>query len=283
MSIRELLKETVALLYDNNREEKAAYDLLQDTMQLESYQIYSMLDEEIEAELINEYRMKVSRYLDGEPLQYILGYEMFLGRNFSVDKRVLIPRYETEELVENILYHIDDYFSEYQEIKVADIGCGSGAISISLDLEEPKTKVIGCDISKVALEVAKKNNDLLNAKVKFMQGDLLQPLISANIKLDILVSNPPYIPNEENIALSVKDYEPNIALFGGHKGIDFYIEIFKDAKKILNERALLAFEIGHQQKADLLNAATTFFEDAKMEVLKDINGKDRMLFIYLNI
>lgn len=283
MTIRELLSEAVAKILANNQEERAAYELLKACLKKEPYEIYAMLDEKVELELFEEYHKKLAIYLSGKPLQYVLGYETFFGRDLLVNEKVLIPRYETEELVENVLYHIDDYFEDYEEITLVDIGCGSGAIALTLALEEPKTKVIATDLSVAALQVATENAQKFNAEITFLQGDLLQPLIDKQIKVDILVSNPPYLPDDEPIATSVKDYEPNLALFGGNEGLDFYQRIFKEAKQVLKERALLAFEIGYKQKDELIKLAQSQFGDCEITVLKDINGKDRLLFIYQNI
>lgn len=282
MTIRELLNESIELLIKNDREERAAYELLKNVLNLESYELYSKLDDSVEEEAIIKFNEMFDEYVAGRPLQHILGYETFLGRDIIVNEDVLIPRYETEELVENILYHIDDYFEEYNEIVVADIGSGSGAIALTLALEEPKTKVYGVDISLEAIETALKNSSKFDAEVKYFQGNLIDPLIENDIKVDILVSNPPYIPNNEHVEDNVKDYEPNIALFGGFKGLDFYERIFEKAHKVINERALLAFEIGHNQKEELSELVKKYFND-EFEILKDINGKDRMLFIYHNI
>ena len=120
----------------------------------------------------------------------------FFSRDFIVNEDVLIPRYETEELVENILYKIDDYFEDYESIDLCDVGTGSGAIMISLALEESKLNVVATDISKEALEVARLNAQELGQILKFYQGDMLEPLIDREMKVDIFVSNPPYIPVE---------------------------------------------------------------------------------------
>lgn len=283
MKLKDILKETSEKLIAHNLEERAAYELLKNCLEIPSYEMYNRLDEEVASDVVAKYEELIKEYVDGRPLQYILGHDVFFGYEIKVNENVLIPRFETEELVENILYHIDDYFSDYEEIKLVDIGCGSGAIALALDLEETKTKVYASDISSEALEVAQANNDLLNAQVTFMQGDLLQPLIDQQIKVDILVSNPPYIPNEEAVDALVVDNEPHLALFGGKDGIDFYVKIFKDAHHILNERAILAFEIGHQHKDLLVAAIKEHFGEVDYQVLKDLSGKDRMLFIYYNL
>ena len=215
--------------------------------------------------------------------KYIKGKETFFSRDFTVNENVLIPRYETEELVENILYRIDDYFGDYERIQLCDVGTGSGAIAISLALEEEKLNVVATDISHEALEVAKLNAQQLGASVKFYQGDMLQPLIDNDMKFDIFVSNPPYIPNEQDIENVVKDNEPHIALFGGNDGLYFYRKIFASVKDVIQEKALLAFEMGFDQRALMEQAVEYYFPHTPYEIIKDINGKDRMLFIYYHL
>ena len=115
-----------------------------------------------------------------------------------------------------------------------------------------------------------------------MCGDMLEPLIERNIKVDILISNPPYIPSDEAMEDSVVNYEPHVALFGGEDGLKFYRIIFEHAKKVLKDKAMMAFEMGYNQKEALSAEARKYFPDAKIEVIKDMSGKNRMLFIYLN-
>lgn len=222
----------------------------------------------------------IKRILNDEPMNYILGYSYFYGYKFIVNKDVLIPRPETEELVCLILSKYDEYYKG-QKINICDVGTGSGAIAISLKKEEDNLNVFASDISKEAIEVAKTNAKENNADIKFMCGSMLQPYIDNNIKVDILVSNPPYIKQDETLEASVIDYEPHVALFGGDDGLKFYREIFENAHKILNEKGMLFFEIGYDQKQNLTVLANKYFENAHIEVLKDINGKDRMLFIKL--
>lgn len=283
MSIRELLNFSNEQTLANNKEERAGYELLKALLNKESYELYAMLDEQVDPKVEKEFKDKLAIYISGTPLQHILGYETFFGRDMMVNEDVLIPRYETEELVENILYHIDDYFSDAKEILIGDVGSGSGAIAITLALEEAKAKVYGSDISEDAIKVAKANSEKFSADVKFMVGDLLQPFIDNNLKLDIFVSNPPYIPNEQFVEDTVKEYEPNVALFGGEDGLDFYRRIFKDVDQILKDKAILAFEFGYDQKEIMEKAVKEYFPNYEYEIIKDMNGKDRMLFIYKNI
>lgn len=242
--------------------------------------LYLEKDNEADERVVNKFNAGVKRLLNDEPLNYVLGYSYFYGYKMIVSKDVLIPRFETEELVGKVLAFYDEFFPK-QEVEVADVGTGSGAIAIALKKEEPRMKLYATDISKDALEVARKNAKINDADITFLQGSMLDPLIENNIKLDILVSNPPYIKLDEVLETSVKDYEPHVALFGGEDGLKFYREIFKKANKVLKDKALMFFEIGYDQKENLTNLARQYFKDAEINVFKDINNKDRMLMIKL--
>lgn len=282
-TVKELIKQAESRLDDSNKDVNVAKVLFYHLANKEPHELYLMYDEEVDKDLEKQFLMGMEEYYNGRPIQYIKGVETFFGRDFKVNENVLIPRYETEELVENILYRIDDYFSGYKNITLCDVGTGSGAIAISLALEEPKLKVYATDISDLALTVAKENANNLKADVEFLAGDMLQPLIEKNLKVDIFVSNPPYIPQEQEIEAVVKDNEPHVALFGGNDGLYFYRKIFEGVNELLNERALLAFEMGFDQRELMEEALQKYFPNNPYEIIKDINGKDRMLFIYRNL
>ena len=282
-TVKQLIKEAESRLDDNNKDVNVAKVLFYHLANKEPHELYLMYDEEVDKDLEKQFLMGMEEYYNGRPIQYIKGMETFFGRDFKVNEDVLIPRYETEELVENILYRIDDYFPGYKNITLCDVGTGSGAIAISLALEEPKLKVYATDISDLALTVARENADNLKANVEFLAGDMLQPLIEKNLKVDIFVSNPPYIPQEQEIEAVVKDNEPHVALFGGNDGLYFYRKIFEGVNELLNERALLAFEMGFDQRELMEEAVHKYFPNDRYEIIKDINGKDRMLFIYRNL
>ena len=283
MILRELIRQSEAMLDEKDKDCNVAKVLFYHLAHKEPHQLYLMMDEEVDEELLKQFQDGMQRYMNGEPIQYINGKENFFSRDFIVNENVLIPRYETEELVENILYKIDDYFDDYSSIDLCDVGTGSGAIAITLALEEPKLNVVATDISEEALEVAKANASELDAQVTFYQGDMLEPLIDRQQKFDIFVSNPPYIPQEQEIESVVKDNEPHVALFGGNDGLYFYRKIFKDVRHVLKDRALLAFEMGFDQRELMSQAVEQYFPGIPYEIIKDINGKDRMLFIYYHL
>lgn len=283
MILRELIRQSEAMLDEKDKDCNVAKVLFYHLAHKEPHQLYLMMDEEVDEELLKQFQDGMQRYMNGEPIQYINGKENFFSRDFIVNENVLIPRYETEELVENILYKIDDYFDDYSSIDLCDVGTGSGAIAITLALEEPKLNVVATDISEEALEVAKANASELDAQVTFYQGDMLEPLIDRQQKFDIFVSNPPYIPQDQEIESVVKDNEPHVALFGGNDGLYFYRKIFKDIRHVLKDRALLAFEMGFDQRELMSQAVEQYFPGIPYEIIKDINGKDRMLFIYYHL
>ena len=283
MILRELIRQSEAMLDEKDKDCNVAKVLFYHLAHKEPHQLYLMMDEEVDEELLKQFQDGMQRYMNGEPIQYINGKENFFSRDFIVNENVLIPRYETEELVENILYKIDDYFDDYSSIDLCDVGTGSGAIAITLALEEPKLNVVATDISEEALEVAKANASELDAQVTFYQGDMLEPLINRQQKFDIFVSNPPYIPQDQEIESVVKDNEPHVALFGGNDGLYFYRKIFKDVRHVLKDRALLAFEMGFDQRELMSQAVEQYFPGIPYEIIKDINGKDRMLFIYYHL
>ena len=240
--------------------------------------LYLEMDNEVDKELLEDFDKGIVRLLDGEPLNYVLGYSYFYGYRFIVNPDVLIPRPETEELVGLILSQYDEYFKG-EKIKVCDVGTGSGAIAIALKKEEHNLDVYASDISAEALEVAKINAQNNECDIHFLEGSMLEPYIDNDLKFDILVSNPPYIKSVEKVDSAVLDYEPHVALFGGEDGLKFYREIFENAHKILNKKALAFFEMGYDQKEALSALARDYFNDVDIKVFKDINGKDRMLML----
>lgn len=242
--------------------------------------LYMEKDNKADVRVQKRFIEGVEKLKENEPLNYVLGYSYFYGYKMIVNENVLIPRFETEELVGLVLSKYDEYFKG-QRVNLADVGTGSGAIAIALKKEESNLNVCASDISFDALNVAKQNAKNNDADITFYQGSMLEPLIENNVKLDILVSNPPYIKQDEVLDPSVKDYEPHVALFGGNDGLKFYRMIFENAHKVLKEKSMLFFEIGYDQRENLTALASEYFKNAHIEVFKDINKKDRMLFINL--
>ena len=240
--------------------------------------LYLDIDKEVNPDVYELFTKGMERIMNNEPMNYVLGYSYFYGYRFIVNDGVLIPRPETEELVGLILGKYDEYFNG-KSIDLCDVGTGSGAIAIALKKEEERLNVYASDISEDALKVARLNAQNNDAKVEFFQGSMLEPFIERDIKVDILVSNPPYIKTVETIEASVYDYEPHVALFGGEDGLKFYREILQNAHKILKPKGFIFFEMGYDLKDSLSALAKEYYPESRIEVYKDINGKDRMMMI----
>lgn len=206
-----------------------------------------------------------------KPAQYILGFEDFHGLRFQVDERVLIPRPETEELVELILAE-----NPKTELKVLDIGTGSGAIAVSLKESCPLWQVTASDLSVDALELARENAKLNQVDISFIQSDVFEVISDS---FDIIVSNPPYISeNDKNeVGINVLASEPKMALFADEDGLAIYRQIIERAAKHLSPQGKLYFEIGYKQGSDLKKLLSLHFPDKCVRVLKDQFGQDRMV------
>ena len=238
-----------------------------------------MTDEEINClnEKIYEYI-----YLD-KPVQYILGYSYFYGMKFNVTKDTLIPRFDTERVLEEALDVINNYIKEksLNKIDIVDIGTGSGIIAITLKKYlGNKANVDAIDISQKALEVSKTNAILNNVEVNFIENDLLS---SINKKYDVIISNPPYIDkNELELSLmgsDVKKYEPALALYASDKGMHFYIEILKQSFNNLKKNGIIIFEIGYNQEYLMKDLVMKYYPNSKHYCLKDYNNNPRVYVI----
>ena len=279
MNYQKLIQEAENLAIEYEKEESAVYLILEHVTKWSSTELYLQLHKEVSKEVYESFYQIYHRYIyKNEPVQYLIGSSCFYGYSFKVNENVLIPRYETEELVEKILYCYDQHYKG-QRVDVCDLATGSGCIGVTLALEEPNMKVVATDISKKALEVAKENSLTMGASIEFLEGDMLEPV--KNRKFDIFVSNPPYIPEDEEVMSLVKDNEPHIALFGGKDGMKFYRIILSGVKPLLKDKAVICFEHGYNKKEEMILLAKEYFPNARVEVLKDMEGKDRMTFIYV--
>ncbi len=231
----------------------------------------------ISRETYSQYWAIITELLTGKPIQYILGEESFYGYSFEVNEHVLIPRPETEELVHYALQRANQLFED-RVIQVADIGTGSGAIAVAFKKERPTAKVTATDFSEKALEVAKRNAERNEADITFMHGDMEEPLKSQ--KWDIILSNPPYIAEHEKSVMSptVYDFEPQTALFAEEDGLYFYRRLADNLSPLMNRPALIGFEIGYQQGVIVQGYLQKSFPEATVEIVQDINKKDRMIF-----
>lgn len=276
----EALKWASSFLTQQGRDENAGELLLRHYMGVSRSSLYASLRDELSEEVWQSFQKAVHLHVVGEPVQYIIGYEEFYGRRFMVNKEVLIPRPETEELIVEALKRISMLFEKDESLKAADIGTGSGAIAVTLKLEKPSLAVTATDIAQESLAVAQHNANMLGAEIEFIQGDLLQPLINRGEKFDVILSNPPYIPlkDVENMSVVVTEHEPHRALFAGEDGLDLYLRMMEELPYVLKRKALVGFEIGAGQSEAVSNMLRTAFPQSKVDVVYDINGKDRMVF-----
>lgn len=219
----------------------------------------------------------LERLKNGEPVQYIVGDTNFYGNIIKVNKDVLIPRPETEELVEKTYNYIKDIFNN--DIDVLDIGTGSGCIPITLKKLLPTSNLTGVDISEKALKVAEENKIINNVSITFLQSDIFK---NVKGKYDVIISNPPYIREDEEIMDIVKNNEPHLALYAKDNGLYFYKEIIKEAHNYLKDKYIIAFEIGEEQGSDIVNIAKEYFPDSKVILEQDLRHLDRFVFIIKN-
>ena len=237
------------------------------------------LNDIVDIEIETKFKELLESLEKGEPLQYALKNTNFYGLDFYVDKRVLIPRFETEELVSNTNNYLNKNFSN--NIKVLDLCSGSGCIGLTLKYLNKNLDVTLSDISIDALEVARINQERLGLDVKIIESDLFQNI---HDKYDLIIANPPYISyQDEKIERLVFDNEPHLALFADNNGLEFYDKILSRCENYLNDKYLIAFEIGYNQEDDVVNLANKYLENIKIITKKDMEGKPRMVFIFKNI
>lgn len=209
--------------------------------------------------------------------QYIVGNVEFYGNILNVNPNVLIPRFETELLVEKTIHYVKQFWrKDDSNFKILDIGTGSGCIAIALK-KELNCDVTGIDISNEALDVARSNAIENQVDIHFIQSDIFSDV---NDTFDIIISNPPYIREDEEIEEIVKNNEPHLALYAKENGLYFYKKILEKASKYLNDKFLIAFEIGYEQGEDIKNLAYKYLQDIEVAVEKDYSDKDRFVFIY---
>lgn len=233
--------------------------------------------ESLNIDMLNQFQQGIQQHImTGVPYQHLVGWAEFYGRPFQVSPDTLIPRFETEELVE---WLVNDLQNTQQTI--VDIGTGTGAIAITLKKECPQHELIMTDIYQPTLDMAILNAKTLDVHITSYLGDALQPLIDAHQLVDVIVSNPPYIACEEAQQLSktVIDFDPHRALFAEHQGLAIYERIIRQALQVLNPQGRIYFEIGYQQGQAIKAIVLKYYPHATVEIRQDLNGKDRMIKI----
>jgi len=263
-----------------------AYMILEYLLNKEKLFLITHENEEIEEETYKRYLKLIEKRNTGYPIQYIVHNQEFMGINFYLDEDVLIPRPDTEVLVENAIKIAKSDYFPHKNIKALDIGTGSGAIAVSFGYYCRDAEVLGVDINPKAVEAAKKNvkiNKLDN--VNIVKGDIFMEKFDFPIeKYDIIMSNPPYIKTEEieALQLEVSQYEPKNALDGGDSGLKFHSQILKIIPNYLNDKSVLIIEIGWDQAEEVVNIMRKIKGFKKVEVKKDIAKKDRIVIGYYN-
>lgn len=234
------------------------------------------LDKKLSDEELKFFNEMINDRLNGRPIAYIVKNREFMALDFYVEEGVLIPRPDTEPLVEEVI----ELSKGMKDVTIVDIGTGSGAISVSLAKYIKNSYVYSLDISDKALSIGEKNavNNEVDDKIEFIKSDVFTGIKDRNLKLDIIVSNPPYIKKEDikTLHTQVKDYEPYIALEGGEDGLDFYRTITEESLKYLKSNGILAFEVGHDQANDVCTIMKNHGYK-KIYTKKDLQGIDRVV------
>ena len=273
--IYEALQKAKSLLESKDLDSHAAHLLMEHITNKSGAALLADLREPLAPEQQTAFWNKTEELLTGKPVQHIIGTEMFYGLSFEVNKHVLIPRPETEEIVYGALERSRNL---KKECRVADIGTGSGAIAIAFKKERPEAKVTATDYSEAALKMARRNAVNNGVDVDFRQGDLTAPI--AEEKWDIVLSNPPYIDVRESAEMSktVLDFEPHSALFAKDDGLFFYKRLAEELPSLMNKPGLIGLEIGYLQGQAVADLFKKAFPEASVSINQDINGKDRMIF-----
>ena len=274
MNIEELIKEGNKILSESKLETpiNICRILLSTFIQKPKEYLIIHSEEQVDKEVEEKYMEGVSKIANGYPLQYITNYQEFMKLNFFVDESVLIPRHDTEILVEEVL----NILKHREKFKVLDLCTGSGAIGISIAKYHPKAKVTLLDISKKALEIARKNAISNEVDVKIIESDLFEKINQD--KFDVIVSNPPYIETEVIKTLDKQvRCEPILALDGGKDGLDIYRQIIKEAHKYLNNNGVLALEIGYNQREKVIKLLEEEKVYNNIYSKQDLAGNDRII------
>ena len=282
-SVRELINVTAEWFEEKGVDAPrvCAERLLSECIGLSRLELYINSDRLISTQELDSFRELVRRRATGEPLQHLLGETEFYSKPFKVQPNVLIPRPETELLVEECIKCLTDSNSSIVAPKAVELGVGSGIISVSIAAEIPRLEVHGTDISEYAIKLSEVNARLngVSGRGSFHIGDLFEPLPDRLLgNIDLLVSNPPYIKSDEieGLAIEVAAFDPRLALDGGKDGLDFYHKIAREAKKWLNDHGKLILEIGSEQGTDVCKILeASGFRNASVK--KDYNGMDRIV------
>ena len=268
MTVDELLRKAYQFIHKDE-----ARLLLSILMNYDTLELNLHLDDKVDPDIEKKFKDAVILMKQGKPLQYVLSNAPFYGYDFYVNKNVLIPRFDTEVLVEEANKLITN---DFKNAKLLDLCTGSGCIGITLKLMNEGLSVTLADISPDALEVAKINKEKYNLDLEIVETDIFSNIKD---KYDIITCNPPYIGREEEIMELVKNNEPHLALYADDDGLFYYKKIFKEIKGYLNDKYLLFFELNSEKSKEIYDLAKETFKDDKITIKQDLNGLDRVLII----
>ncbi len=266
MTYRQLIND----LQNKNIEKEAIILLIMERLNIKRHDVLLSLDKEINSNIL----LDIEKLKQGIPVQYILGYTYFYKSKFKVNENVLIPRFDTEVLIEQAIDLIKTNYNNDKILDIVDIGTGSGCIAISLKQELPNINMTAIDISLKALEVAKENALDNNVNINFINNDLLNNISN---QYDIIISNPPYIDINEKIDKLVYNNEPHSALFSPNKGLYHYEQILIQSKNNLKDKGFIIFEIPSNRDKEIISLITKYYSDYK--IITDYNNLSRVLII----
>jgi len=275
MTLREALDYLRRHSQDPEGSRIEAQWLLRHILKVPDSHFYAYPEQELTADQQTQVEAYAARLGQGEPVAYILGEVGFYGREFIVSPAVLIPRPETEHLIEAAL----EWAKDRSLLVIADIGTGSGIIPVTLGAHLPQAVVHAVDISEDALAIARQNAARHGVSVTFYQGSLAEPLIKAGIQVDLLCANLPYIPDDEVPMLKVSRYEPSLALKGGPDGLRLIEPLLRDVPRVCTHRALILLEIGSGQGERVKEMAEQILAPQSVEIIYDYAGHDRVVRI----
>lgn len=254
--------------------------LLMHTLGIGRTELYIRLEQPLNSSVAEEFWDLVQQRLHHKPTAYILKQCQFYGVDFYIDSRALIPRPESELLVEEVLKFARQRFNSDDSYLIADVGTGSGALAIALALHLPQAEIYAIDISAAALEVARINcqKHKVSQQVHLLLGDMLHPLPE---RVDIIIANLPYVKDSELNQLSpeIKNFEPGIALYGGANGLEKISQILPQAKQKLLPNGLMLLEIGQGQGASVMALVGSYFPAAKIDLIPDLGGIERVVSV----
>lgn len=251
--------------------------ILSTILGINSLELSLYLSKIIDLELVNKYQDIIKKVKNGKPIQYALNNVCFYGYDYYVDEKVLIPRFETEELVFHSINYMRKFFANPN---VLDLCAGSGCIGLTLKKELPNISMSLSDISQEALDVLKINKDRLLVDCKIILSDLFENIYD---KFDVIISNPPYIAYTDEVDEIVLKNEPHLALFAENSGLKIYERILKDCEKYLNKKYMIAFEIGKNQKDAVINLVNKYLKNVKIIAKKDASNRERFIFVFKNL